>query len=130
MFGNALASHNEVACADIAAGLSDEIGPRWLESFRARISCTRLSCGTLQARYAGTRPRASSWRVRAGMSEQPKLNDVRMLLQIHDELVFEAPELIAEEAQALIVERMEHAMDLRVPLVVDSSVSKDWFSGK
>jgi DNA polymerase-1 len=54
----------------------------------------------------------------------------RMLLQIHDELVFESPEALAENAKALIVERMESAMQLSVPLKADASIGKNWFEGK
>ncbi len=42
----------------------------------------------------------------------------RLLLQIHDELVLEAPEEEIEEVAALVREHMEAAMELRVPLVV------------
>lgn len=55
---------------------------------------------------------------------------VRMLLQIHDELVFECPGPLAERALALIVERMECAMSLTVPLRADAHVGKTWFEGK
>jgi DNA polymerase-1 len=55
---------------------------------------------------------------------------VRMLLQIHDELVFEAPEDLAARAAALIVDRMQRAMDLRVPLVVESAWSRNWIDAK
>ncbi len=55
---------------------------------------------------------------------------LRMLLQIHDELVFECPREHAESARALIVERMEHAMRLSVPLKADSSIAGNWFDGK
>ncbi len=60
----------------------------------------------------------------------PQLPGTRMLLQIHDELVFEAPEQSAEEAKRLIVDRMEHAMTLTVPLVAQASIGHDWFEGK
>lgn len=60
----------------------------------------------------------------------PELEGVRMLLQIHDELVFECPKGIAEAARDLIVARMEAAMVLDVPLVVESSISENWFEGK
>lgn len=50
----------------------------------------------------------------------------RMLLQIHDELVFEAPEAEVEAVQALVREKMEHAHPLRVPLVVDVGVGETW----
>jgi len=51
---------------------------------------------------------------------------VRMLLQIHDELVFEAPRALAEKAQALIVEHMERAYPLKVPLVAESAFGPRW----
>ncbi len=54
----------------------------------------------------------------------------RMLLQIHDELVFEAPESEAEPVRLFVAERMEHAMDLRVPLVVGSAWSTSWIDVK
>ncbi|MHC5114724.1 MAG: DNA polymerase, partial [Planctomycetota bacterium] len=50
----------------------------------------------------------------------------RMLLQIHDELVFETPAADADAVEAFVKERMEHAMELRVPLVVDTAHSTSW----
>lgn len=61
---------------------------------------------------------------------ESQLPGVRMLLQIHDELVFESPKPIAEHAMKLIVERMESAMELDVPLVVEAAASGNWFEGK
>lgn len=54
---------------------------------------------------------------------------VKMLLQIHDELVFESPEARAEAARGLIVERMEGAMTLTVPLRVDAAIAFNWYEG-
>ncbi|MFG0258760.1 MAG: DNA polymerase, partial [Phycisphaerales bacterium JB041] len=71
-------------------------------------------------------PRAAAWR--GGAS--PEIDGVRMLLQIHDELVFEAPEDRAAAVRNLVVARMEAAMELDVPLVADASVSGDWFGAK
>ena len=58
------------------------------------------------------------------------MRDVRMLLQIHDELVFEAPTGSADAAHELIVDRMQRAMELDVPLVVDSGISGNWYEAK
>jgi DNA polymerase I len=60
----------------------------------------------------------------------PEIGGVRMLLQIHDELVFEAPEDRAEAVRDLVVARMERAMSLDVPLVAEASVSADWYGAK
>ncbi|MEO0963577.1 MAG: DNA polymerase I [Planctomycetota bacterium] len=54
----------------------------------------------------------------------------RMLLQIHDELVVEAPDDEADAAKTLVVETMESAMALQVPLVAEAGVGADWFAAK
>ncbi len=54
----------------------------------------------------------------------------RLLLQVHDELVFEVPEEELEEVQAFVVGRMESAMELAVPLKVDVGVGRRWYDCK
>jgi len=54
----------------------------------------------------------------------------RMLLQIHDELVFEVPHSDAEGARDFVVQRMEGALTLRVPLKVESAVADTWIDAK
>jgi DNA polymerase-1 len=54
----------------------------------------------------------------------------KMLLQVHDELVFEVyPEEI-DHVQALVKDQMEHAADLSVPLIVDLGTGKNWLETK
>ena len=53
--------------------------------------------------------------------------NVRMLLQIHDELLFEVPAMDLSAAQPWIVKHMESAANLRVPLRVESSHGVNWF---
>jgi len=50
----------------------------------------------------------------------------RMLLQVHDELLFEAPEGEIEKVKALIKEEMENSIELSVPLKVDIRIGKNW----
>jgi DNA polymerase-1 len=57
----------------------------------------------------------------------PALQGVLMLLQIHDELVFEGPAASADAAQRSIVARMEAAMALDVPLVADAGHGITWY---
>jgi DNA polymerase-1 len=58
------------------------------------------------------------------------LTDVRMLLQVHDELVFEAPEGRDAEAIPVITKVMEEAcapaITLDVPLVVEAGIGTNW----
>ena len=50
----------------------------------------------------------------------------RMLLQVHDELVFEVPEDEIEPLRERVVARMEAAFSLRVPLVAETGVGASW----
>ncbi len=50
----------------------------------------------------------------------------RMLLQVHDELVFEAPDRELDTLRKLVRDAMENVYKLKVPLVVDISVGKNW----
>jgi DNA polymerase-1 len=50
----------------------------------------------------------------------------RMLLQVHDELLFEAPPAEEARLKALAAEVMEGAMSLDVPLKVDVKAGDDW----
>jgi DNA polymerase-1 len=54
----------------------------------------------------------------------------RMLLQVHDELVFEAPNGEIEQVQELVKYEMEHAAQLSVPLVVDLGTGVNWLETK
>jgi DNA polymerase-1 len=54
----------------------------------------------------------------------------RMILTVHDELLFEAPEDEAQKVADLVRDRMEHAVALSVPLVVDIGIGKNWKEAK
>ena len=53
-----------------------------------------------------------------------------MLLQVHDELVFEVDEGAVDEAAALVKREMEHAMELSVPLIAETGWGKTWVEAK
>lgn len=55
---------------------------------------------------------------------------LKMLLSIHDELVFEAPQEGADDLARLIVAEMEAAAELRIPLKAEAGVGTDWLSCK
>jgi DNA polymerase I len=50
----------------------------------------------------------------------------RMLLQVHDELVFEVPEGEVDTMKRLVADRMENVYELKVPLKVDVGVGPNW----
>ena len=49
-----------------------------------------------------------------------------MTLQVHDELLFDAPKNEVEEVRALVKEEMEGVIQLKVPIVADVGVGKNW----
>ncbi|MEK7584441.1 MAG: DNA polymerase I [Patescibacteria group bacterium] len=55
-----------------------------------------------------------------------ELPDVRMLLQVHDELVFEVPKAELHAAGKLIRHEMEHVADYPIPLVVELKAGQNW----
>ena len=52
--------------------------------------------------------------------------EAKLLLQVHDELILEAPEAEAEEAAELLRSCMEGVMRLEVPLKTDITTGGDW----
>jgi len=56
--------------------------------------------------------------------------DSRMVLTVHDELVLEAPISEREQVEPLVRDVMEHAAELRVPLVVDIGFGPNWADAK
>ena len=56
--------------------------------------------------------------------------EAKMLLQVHDELVFEAPRAELDRLTAVVKHEMEHAAELAVPLVVDIGTGENWLATK
>ena len=53
-------------------------------------------------------------------------DDVHMLMQVHDELVFEVRADAVDTVRAAVIERMSGAAELAVPLLVDVGVGTNW----
>ncbi|HEY2163105.1 MAG TPA: DNA polymerase, partial [Gemmatimonadaceae bacterium] len=56
--------------------------------------------------------------------------EAKMLLQVHDELVFEAPRPELDRLTEVVKREMEHAAELAVPLVVDVGIGENWLATK
>ena len=54
----------------------------------------------------------------------------RLILQVHDELMVEAPEAEADQAQEILRRCMENVAELKVPLKTDISVGRNWLECK
>lgn len=54
----------------------------------------------------------------------------RLILQVHDELLIEAYQDEVEEVQTILKDQMEHAAELKVPLIVDMHKGNNWYEAK
>jgi len=54
----------------------------------------------------------------------------RLILQVHDELIVEAPEAEAARAAAIVTEEMQNAVSLRVPLTAEAGMGRNWLEAK
>ena len=61
--------------------------------------------------------------------ETEKLS-TKMLLQVHDELVFSVPEEELEEVKSIVKDKMENVIELKVPIKVSIKVGKNWLELK
>jgi len=55
-----------------------------------------------------------------------KFDGIRMTMQVHDELVFEVPENVLNEAVEKIKAIMSAAAQLKVPLIVEAGIGNNW----
>jgi DNA polymerase-1 len=65
--------------------------------------------------------------VHAALLSRP---EARMILTVHDELLFEVPKARADELSAIVQEKMQSAVQLRVPLTVDVGIGDNWKDAK
>lgn len=56
-----------------------------------------------------------------------ELPEAKLILQVHDELIVEAPEELADKAAQILTEEMQGAVSLAVPLTADAKEGKSWY---
>ena len=56
--------------------------------------------------------------------------EAKLILQVHDELIIECPESIAEEVASLVSTQMEHVANLSVPLLAEAKWGRSWYEAK
>ena len=59
-----------------------------------------------------------------------KYPEARLILQVHDELIVECPEEVAESVAELISQQMEQVANLSVPLLAEAKLGKSWYEAK
>ncbi|MDE6224139.1 MAG: DNA polymerase I [Alphaproteobacteria bacterium] len=103
------------------------------KSFIANINNPRLKAyaerAAINAPIQGTAAdilKMAMIKIQNTLREQNLTDDIRMLLQVHDELVFEVRDDKIEYASKLIKDTMENIVKLSVPLVVEIGIAQNW----
>jgi len=94
------------------------------KNFNARGFAERTAVNTPLQGTAADLIKIAMIRIDAELRERQLRS--RMLLQVHDELVFEVPEDEIDTMKQLVVQRMEHVHELKVPLKVDVGTGPNW----
>lgn len=68
--------------------------------------------------------------IRVAKRLRAELPEARLLLQVHDELIAECPEELAEKAAAILTEEMQGAASLAVPLTAEAHYARNWYDAK
>jgi len=97
--------------------------PNWQDRSRAERETVNMP---IQGTAADILKRAMI-DVHAALASMP---DARMILTVHDELLFEVSESRADEVAALVQHRMQNAASLVVPLTVDVGIGQNWRDAK
>jgi len=68
--------------------------------------------------------------IRVDKALRAQFPDAKLLLQVHDELIVECPEHMAQQVAQLVSREMEQVASLRVPLLAEAKWGKSWFDAK
>ena len=97
-------------------------------NFNVRSGAERIALNTPIQGTAADLIKLAMIRVDAALREN--FPEAKLLLQVHDELIVECPEAIAEEVAALVSREMEGVAELNVPLTAEAKVGKSWYEAK
>ncbi len=106
---------------------------RWLPELKASNAITR-SFGERVARNMPVQGTSADIikvaMIRVADRLQQENLQAKLILQVHDELIVEAPEAEADRVKRILTEEMEQAVSLKVAMQVDAHIGKTWFDAK
>ena len=68
--------------------------------------------------------------IRVDQALKANYPEAKLILQVHDELIVECPEEIAEAVAKLVSTQMEQVAELHVPLLAEAKWGKSWYEAK
>ncbi len=106
---------------------------RWIPelkstNFNIRSGAERIALNTPIQGTAADLIKLAMIRVDSALAQQ--FPQAKLILQVHDELIVECPEEIAQEVAALISTEMEQVAQLNVPLVAEAKWGNSWYEAK
>ena len=97
-------------------------------NFNIRSGAERMTLNTPIQGTAADLIKLAMIRVDAALREN--FPEAKLLLQVHDELIVECPEEIAEDVAKLVSAEMENVAKLNVPLTAEAKIGKSWYEAK
>ena len=97
-------------------------------NFNIRSGAERIALNTPIQGTAADLIKLAMIRVDKALGE--KYPEAKLLLQVHDELIVECPEEIAEDVASLVSREMTQVAALRVPLIAEAKIGKSWYDAK
>ena len=97
-------------------------------NFNIRQSAERMALNTPIQGSAADLIKLAMIHVDKALKEQ--YPEAKLLLQVHDELIVECPEEIAQPVAELVSREMENIANLSVPLLAEAKIGKNWFEAK
>lgn len=97
-------------------------------NFNIRSGAERIALNTPIQGTAADIIKLAMIRVEQALNEN--FPEAQLLLQVHDELIVECPEEIAESVAALVSREMENVAKLHVPLTAEAKYGKSWYEAK
>ncbi len=97
-------------------------------NFNVRQGAERIALNTPIQGTAADLIKLAMIRVDRALAE--KYPEAKLLLQVHDELIVECPEAIAEDVAKLVSQQMQQVAKLSVPLLAEAKWGKSWFDAK
>ena len=106
---------------------------RWIPelkstNFNIKQGAERIALNTPIQGTAADLIKMAMIRVDKALGEQ--YPEAKLLLQVHDELIIECPEELAEPVAKLVSEEMEKVVSLNVPLVAEAKCGHSWYEAK
>ena len=97
-------------------------------NFNVRQGAERIALNTPIQGTAADLIKLAMIRVDSALAKE--YPQAKLLLQVHDELIVECPESIAEQVAQLVSSQMEQVAQLNVPLIADAKWGKSWYEAK